>query len=132
MVSKCLFLFLISEFVIRICAWADKGHSYPNYNTIETNTRIVLMKVVFSVFIHAPTVYLSGTQVEVFFSRGKQKLFVKHIHHFGSDYFKMQRWEVSIVSKIGGYFGVMRSRAIYELAYCDNKPLQRYYLRMSR
>ena len=61
-----------------ICAWAD-DHSYPNCKTIETNTRIVLMKVMQSVFIYAPTVHLSDTQVEVFFSRGKQKVYMKHL-----------------------------------------------------
>ena len=47
-----------------------------------------------SVLSYAPTVHLSDTQVEVFFSRGKQKVFTKHLHHFGSDYSKMHKWDL--------------------------------------
>ena len=47
--------------------------------------------------MHQQYIILSDTQVEVFFSRGKQKVFMKHLHPFGSDYSKMHTWDVSIV-----------------------------------
>ena len=66
------------------------------------------------------TVHLSNVQVEVFFSRGTQNVFMKYLYHFGSDYSKMRKWDYLSCQTSVDILGSCISKAIYKLAHLES------------
>ena len=98
----------ISQFTVAVWAWADKGHCRTNFeihgDEILDTCSWKLCNIIHSCTFSA----LHGTQVEVFFEKGEQRLFIKHLHRYRSDYFKMYKVGPLHVSKICGYSGSLQ------------------------
>ena len=98
----------ISQFTVAVWAWADKGHCRTNFE-IHGDKILDTCSWKLCNIIHSCTFStLHGTQVEVFFEKGEQRLFIKHLRRCRSDCFKLYKVGSLHVLKICGYSGSLQ------------------------